>query len=587
MDRHVHIALFRFRDRWLIFRRPMAVLTASSCADVPDVLEAAASATRSGRWAAGWVAYEAAPAFDPALMVRSVDGRRRLPLVWFGIYNRPVEASVPPQPSGRFQAGPWRPATSRARYIRAVCAIRELLAAGDTYQVNYTTRLRTGFRGDPYAFFLRLVAGQMSDQCAFILTDTRAVCSASPELFIELEGARLMSRPMKGTAPRGLTWQQDVEHAASLRLSEKNRAENVMIVDMIRNDMGRVAEPGTVKVARLFDIERYRTVLQMTSTVECRTRAPVPEIFKAMFPCASVTGAPKVKTMQIISELETSARGIYTGSVGFMAPGRMARFNVAIRTAVVDLVGGRAEYGVGGGIVWDSDAEEEYRECLIKARVLHASTAPGTPEPPRFELLETILWRPGRGYYLLESHLRRMRDSALYFQMTFSAEKARLSLKRAASRWRRRARRVRLLLDAAGRLRVESAVLSQPQHGPWRLAPAAEPVNAADVFLYHKTTNRGVYERAARGRPGFDDVVLYNERGEITETTIGNIVAELNGRLLTPPVRCGLLAGVYRGHLIRKGIIGEEALTLEDLKRARKLWVINSVRKWMPAELAG
>jgi para-aminobenzoate synthetase/4-amino-4-deoxychorismate lyase len=180
-----------------------------------------------------------------------------------------------------------------------------------------------------------------------------------------------------------------------------------------------------------------------------------------------------------------------------------------------------------------------------------------------------------------------MRDSALYFQMTFSAEKARLSLKRAASRWRRRARRVRLLLDAAGRLRVESAVLSQSQHGPWRLAPAAEPVNAADVFLYHKTTNRGVYERAARGRPDFDDVVLYNERGEITETTIGNIVAELNGRLLTPPVRCGLLAGVYRGHLIRKGIIGEEALTLEDLKRARKLWVINSVRKWMPAELAG
>ncbi len=582
----VNSALIRFGERWLKFKRPIAVLSTARREAVCGLIKAAEAEAMAGRWAVGWISYEAAPCFDSALSVKAGRSIIGIPLVWFGIYRRPVEISCWPRMAGSFEAGPWRPSMLREEYRRAIRAVKRYLAAGDTYQVNYTIRLRADFRGEPWPFFLRLVAGQMSDQCAFILTDSHAVCSASPELFIELRGNRLISRPMKGTAPRGLTWREDVERAKCLLRSDKNRAENVMIVDMIRNDMGRIAVPGTVKVSRLFEVERYPTVLQMTSTVECRTEAGIAEVLNAMFPCASVTGAPKVRTMEIISELETSPRGIYTGSIGFMGPENVARFNVAIRTAVIDLIRHRAEYGVGGGIVWDSDADEEYRECLIKARVLEGALLAAKPVMRCFDLLETVLWTPRRGYYLLPAHLRRMRESALYFQRPFFEAAARAVLARAAKKWRRHARRVRLLMDAEGKFRVESYVM-HPHAGQLRLAIAKEPVNSRNVFLYHKTTNREIYETARSCRPGFDDVVLYNEKGEVTETTIGNIVVEKDGVLLTPPVGCGLLPGVYRDHLLRKRIVREGVLTLDDLRRAKKIWMINSVRRWVPAKLAG
>ena len=282
-------------------------------------------------------------------------------------------------------------------------------------------RMHASIERDPFYLFLQLTDAQQSSYGAYLNTGRYAICSASPELFFELDGDRLRSRPMKGTASRGQTLAADRIQAERLHHSVKNRAENVMIVDMVRNDMARVAEIGSVRVLRLFEIERYPTVLQMTSTVECRTRASLPEIFTALFPCASVTGAPKIRTMQIIRDLEPGPRGVYTGAIGFVAPGRRARFNVAIRTVVVDTVAGEAEYGTGSGIVWESDSAEEYQECRLKARIL-------TVMPRAFDLLESLLWTPESGCFLLERHLDRLRDSAEYFDFPFDERKIRTQL---------------------------------------------------------------------------------------------------------------------------------------------------------------
>jgi para-aminobenzoate synthetase / 4-amino-4-deoxychorismate lyase len=288
--------------------------------------------------------------------------------------------------------------------------IKDYLVRGHTYQVNHTFPLRASFTGDPWAFFLDLAAAQQGQYAAFIDTGPLAICSASPELFFRLDGDRLTARPMKGTAPRGRTLAEDESRIAELRRSEKNRAENLMIVDMIRNDLGRVAEIGSVAVPRLFEVERYPTLLQMTSTVTARTQASVAEILAHIFPCASITGAPKVRTMEIIRELEPQPRGIYTGAIGFIAPGRRAQFNVAIRTVLIDRERQQASYGVGSGLVWDSDAATEYAECVLKARVL-------TERRPSFQLLEALLWEPDSGYFLLAAHLERLANTAVYFQV--------------------------------------------------------------------------------------------------------------------------------------------------------------------------
>ena len=331
-----------------------------------------------------------------------------LPLLWLGLFHAPEVWSDLPDTALAHTLGPWEPAIDRATYRQAIAAIKEQIAAGYTYQINYTFPLGAAFKGEPWPLFVQLALAQRGRYAAYVDTGRHVVCSASPELFFQKADGVLTSRPMKGTAPRGRTVAEDEAQRAWLFASEKNRAENVMIVDMIRNDMGRVAEVGSVRVPVLFEVERYPTVLQMTSTVTSRTNVSVADVFKALFPCASITGAPKVSAMGIIADLEPAARGVYTGAIGYLAPGGRAQFNVAIRTVVVDRQTGRATYGVGSGVVWDSDADEEYDECLLKARVLAA-------ERPDFELLETMLWRPETGVFLLDRHLERLADSAEYF----------------------------------------------------------------------------------------------------------------------------------------------------------------------------
>jgi para-aminobenzoate synthetase/4-amino-4-deoxychorismate lyase len=473
--------------------------------------------------------------------------------------------------------GRWHPTLTRGEYARALCAIHEAIGAGEVYQVNFSFRLRAPFSGDLLPLFWQLYERQPVPYAAYLDTGAHAIASLSPELFFALDGERITTRPMKGTAPRGLTLADDLQQAERLTQCPKNRAENLMIVDMARNDLGRIARIGSVRVPRLFEAERYATLWQMTSTVVACTDAPLPEIFRALFPAASITGAPKIRATHVIHALERVPRGVYTGAIGVVLPNRRAQFNVAIRTLHYDKAAGQLVYGVGSGVVWDSEQVAEYEECLTKAQVLFAPR-------PAFELLETLLWRRGRGYFLLEAHLKRLRDSADYFGFAVDADAVRCQLLTVAERFTAPRYRVRLRVNRHGEAQVEYAPLS-PERRVWRVALAREPVNPREVFLYHKTTYRQVYERARATRPDCDDVILWNTRGEITESTLANVVVRLDRRYYTPPVECGLLAGVYRGHLLQRGLLRERVLTPDDLRRAEAVYLINSVRGWIKAEV--
>jgi len=562
---------------WLHFARPRAVLQTVHLSDVVALLEEADRLVRNdGLYAAGWISYEAAPAFDRALLTRRPTS---LPLVCFGIFDPPsVLPSLPASTEPTATAPSWTPSVTRQEYDSAIASIREHLAAGDTYQVNYTLRLTSALQGDPWAFFLRTCSD--APYSAYLESEPYAICSASPELFFTLKGERIGSKPMKGTAARGRTLAEDGANARWLYESEKNRAENVMIVDMIRNDLGRLACPGSVIVPRLYEIEKYPTVWQMTSTVEARTAADFPEILRALFPCASITGAPKVKTMEIIASLETTPRSIYTGAIGFFGPGRLARFNVAIRTTLIDTQKGWAEYGVGGGIVWDSTAREEYEECLDKARIV-LNPLPFRP----FQLLETLLWTRDEGYFLQERHLERLRASALYFDYPYDEQRIRKALAEAVHRLSAGSYRVRLLLAKEGTVECSAVLLDPPSKVPLKLRLAREPVDSRDPFLFHKTTRRDLYERAKAAFPKADDILLYNEAGKITESCIANVVVLRRGRLVTPPLHCGLLDGVFRRELLERDEISEEVVDFTTLEEAEKIFLINSVRKWWEAIL--
>ncbi|HZY40371.1 MAG TPA: chorismate-binding protein, partial [Anaerolineae bacterium] len=404
------------------------------------------------------------------------------------------------------------------------------------------------------------------------------------ELFFQLSGRTLASKPMKGTAARGRTLAEDHAQADWLHHSAKNRAENVMIVDMIRNDLGRIAEIGSVRVPILFEVERYPTVLQMTSTVTAQlaaaqTDAPLTNIMTALFPCASITGAPKVRTMQIIADLETTPRGVYTGCIGYVSPQCEAQFNVAIRTVTINRDMGQAEYGVGGGIVWDSDAADEWRECEIKTRVLTQLAHP-------CDLIESILWTPDGSYCLLDRHLARLAESAEYFNSPIDLPAIQDQLAALGATLSPAAHKVRVSVTQRGHVSIAATPLSEiPLPPVMRVKLAAQPIDSGNVFLYHKTTRRDVYEAARATQSDCDDVILWNERGEITESTIANVVVGLNGKRYTSPIDCGLLPGTFRADLIERGLIHERVISKEELFAATHVWLINSVRGWLECQL--
>ena len=563
--------------RWLRFQDPVEILSADRAEDVLPRLRAVEQAVDNrGLHAAGWISYEAAPAFDSALAVRPSGP---LPLLWFGLYEKPAPVDLPSADAGL--PDDWQADVAPATYARAFEEIKRLIRAGETYQVNFSYRLRRdAFEPDPWQTFLALVGAQNPPFGAYVAAGPWRLCSASPELFFRLDGAQIESRPMKGTAPRGLSAAQDRAQLAALRACGKNRAENLMIVDMARNDLGRVARPGSVQTVRLCEPEKFPTVWQLVSTVAAETDASVSDIFSAAFPPASITGAPKKRTMEIIAALETSPRQVYTGAIGFLAPGRRAQFNVAIRTLLLDVRSRAAEYGVGGGIVWDSDRDAEQAECRTKARILSAP-----PRPP-FSLLETMLWTPSDGLRLLELHLARLRDSADYFDFPFDESRLRAEIETLARTLLRAPQRLRLLLAEDGAPTLQTSPLAPFASGPfYRVTLARRPVDRADVFLYHKTTHRRAYEEAKADFPGHADVVLYNEANEVTESAIANLAVEIDGVLCTPPIDCGLLPGVARAELLARGALRKQVIPVARLRESPRLFLLNSVRGLFPAVL--
>jgi para-aminobenzoate synthetase/4-amino-4-deoxychorismate lyase len=542
----------------LALDNPLETRVARRLDEVLPLLEFAEARARAGTAVAVMIAYEAAAAFDDALSTHEPGA---FPLAWAGVFAETTEDATA---GGSFVAGEWKPAIDKTEYDAAVATIRELIAAGDTYQVNYSFPLTATFSGDPYAWYRELCLAQGAPYSVYLDLERYKVLCLSPELFFTRCGDHVVTRPMKGTRTRGRRLDEDLQNAAWLRQSRKDRAENVMIVDLLRNDLGKVSVPGSVSVSSLFEVERFETVWQMTSTVESTLRpgTSLVELMSALFPCGSVTGAPKIRTMQIIRQLERFPRGVYTGAIGFLRPGGDCIFNVAIRTVVIDMQNGRATFGVGGGVTIDSTAAGEYDECLVKSRFLQS-------KPVEFELFESMLIEDGE-IFLLDRHIERLRNSALFFGFEFNEAAIRATLSKIPCL----NAKLKLRLRKDGRLTTETSLITDLPI-PKRVNLATAPVSSSDRFLFHKTTHRQYP----------DDVIFWNERNEVTESGIANVVVKIDDELFTPPVSCGLLAGTFRDQLLAEGKIAERVITVDELKNAKELFLINSVRKWMKAEL--
>jgi len=589
----------------LLFLDPVVWLRSLPGDDPRVVLAEAQSWSDRGYHLAGWLAYEFGYLLEPALAhlahLAPPGGGSPAALAVLGVFREAVpderweevlgrpETFVPPQSCVVDQI---RPGMTREQYLAAVQKIQDYIGAGDTYQVNLTFPLLLHVQGSPAALYRRLRDNQRVAFGAWIREGGREIMSFSPELFVRWRDGRLRTRPMKGTMRRGADLAEDARQAADLRAGIKNRAENVMIVDLLRNDLGRLLHRtggGEVRVEELFTVETYETLLQMTSTVTAWPASgrcpPLGELFAALFPCGSVTGAPKIRTMEIIRELERGPRGVYTGAIGCIGPERTV-FSVPIRT--LELRDGTGRMGIGSGIVHDSDPAAEWDECLLKAQFL-------VRERPACRLIETLRWQPSSGYWLLAEHLERLRDSAawLLFPCDLSAVLRRLDELAASFTLAETARRVRLTLDRDGALElshVPCELLADPARLPDPVGPfecpvvifARERTDAADPYLRHKTTRREMYD-AARQRAlaaGFYDVLFMNSRDEVTESAIANIFLLDQDGWRTPPVSRGLLPGVCRRHLLARlaAQVVEAPLARVDVLAAKAVFLVNSVR---------
>jgi para-aminobenzoate synthetase / 4-amino-4-deoxychorismate lyase len=608
----------------LVFGAAERIITAYHVDEIQPALDEIASASRAGKYAAGFLSYEAAAAFDSALKTKSRRTDEDFPLLWFGIFDPASVSNTPPVAGLELYnvarcVDEWQPDITPEQYTESIKKIRAGILEGDIYQANYTLRLHSQFSGCAHAWYEDLRRDSHGRFNAFVDIGSHRILSMSPELFFSWDGHTLRTRPMKGTAKRSqppavesVNWQRwydaDERLAASLLESTKNRAENLMIVDLLRNDVSRVAKPGSVTVPHLFTLESYPTLYQMTSTITAETRegTTIADIFSALFPCGSITGAPKIKSSEVIAQLETTPRGVYCGALGYISPDGTSVFNVAIRTIVIDAATGATECGVGGGIVWDSEARDEYAEALAKAAFMQNA-------PHGFELLETLRLENGE-YAFVDRHLERLLASADALGFDVQKKNIREALREHAHAHMNETRRVRLLVTRLGDITMTSETLDTtapawtkprtgapikakmpetaiPERGfnsapPVRkVALANTPVDRHERALHHKTTRRTVYDTHRQQHPEAFDVLLWNRQRELTEFTYGSLVLEIDGVWLTPKLSAGLLPGVMRAELMARGEMVERVLTLDDLARAQSMWFINSVRGWIHVEL--
>ncbi len=557
----------QFSSSWR-FSGHLRTVLAMRLDEVLPVIAEAESATESGMYAVGFVGYEAAHAFNSHLPILQKD--ETLPLAWFAIFRERKEVrgskGLPASPLEKLNLSPL---LTKAEYTDAVSHIHSAIADGKTYQINYTFPLYGRFYGDPQTLYQTLMEAQLPAFGAFMDTGTHFIISCSPELFFSVKDRLITTRPMKGTAKRGRFPDEDRVAASMLSSSQKEQAENLMIVDLLRNDLGKIAETGTVKAEKLFELEQYPTVYQLTSTITARLKQQIGivDILKAMFPCGSVTGAPKVHSMEIIRQIEQKPRGIYCGAAGYLAPGGEACFSVLIRSLLLEKKDRTISIGVGSGITWDSIAENEFAECLNKADFIKQSQDT--------RLLESLLIDNGR-YPRIERHLERLSWSASRVGYLFDRCRIRDSLLKMAED-KDGEQKVRLLLSHDGSFEIESIPLEKPKER-LRLAIARTALDTKDLQFYIKTENRKIYETARLESPEADEVLLFNLNGELTEGTFNNLLLKIDGTFYTPPLSCGLLPGIMRQEMLEQGIIKEKVLYLSDLTEAEEIWLINSVR---------
>jgi para-aminobenzoate synthetase/4-amino-4-deoxychorismate lyase len=557
-----------------LYRSPLEIVEAHEVAAVKPALERLRAARHRGLHAAGFLAYEAASAFEPVLGELP---QAETPLLWFGLFQRFDEIaaddvmSLLPDPAAAWLGAPV-PDIDRDTYAERFAEVHALIEAGDLYQANLSFRARVPIAGDPIAAYARLRDSARAGYGAVVWTGHDWLLSLSPELFFALDGGRLTTRPMKGTARRGATPEEDRALAAELRGDAKQRAENLMIVDLLRNDLSRVAEPASVAVPELFAVETYPTIHTMTSTVTA-TLAPdqdAIDVLAALFPCGSITGAPKIRAIEALAGIEmgSAARGPYTGAIGRFDAAGGAMFNVAIRTLVIENGADHALLGTGGGIVADSRMSEEWDEAQAKTAFVGAGAR-------RFDLIETMAFDPIEGIGLLERHLTRMKASAVAFGFAFDRHAARNELQAATFRLRE-AKRVRLMLAPSGAVAIEVGAIPAMPELPVTVAIAPLPVAPDDFRLRHKTSDRAFYDNA---RQGFETV--FELDGQLTEGSFTNLFVERSGVLLTPPLSAGLLPGVLRAELIESGRAVETALTRADLNHG--FFIGNALRGLIPA----
>ncbi len=564
---------------------PLREIVAMTQSDVVEAIRLASNESANGKWVAGYVAYEAAPAFDTALVVSDdYDG----PLVWFGVFGDEMKVEPPvvdPMAAGGFSVSRWAPTWGKKQFDRAFIAVREHIEHDDIRRVNLSFRIRAAFSGHVEYLYADLVAAQQPSYAAHVWHDDMHVLSVSPEQFFVISDRRITTRPMRGTARRGRWKGEDDAMLRSLVESEKERADNLMIVDLLRKDLGRITEPGSMKVDELLAAEKYQTVWQMASQISATLRhdVGVGGVFDALFPCGSVTGVPKDKSMEIISELEDSPRGVYCGAVGFIPPGDGidgASFNVAIRTAVIDEREGVATYGVGGAITSVSEPGDGYDNALAKALILGGRSA-------RVELIEAIRWDDG--YLMLDEHLTELSESAAYWSMVCDIDSLR-SMLGDLEETMSGPTEVRVVVSREGTVSLSMseaparfALGPGPADQPVHLCIDNDPLDSSNPRLFHKIADRKHFDDRRRRNADVDDVLCVNEHGFVTESTIANAAFLLDGIWVTPPITDGLLGGVMRQRLITEGVLMEQSVSIPEALAAEAVALVNAVRGWRPA----
>ncbi|MCI7677047.1 MAG: aminodeoxychorismate synthase component I [Streptococcus orisratti] len=562
---------FKDLGQRLVFKNPLRELIAERLEEVIPVLRKVESYQKQGYYVVGYLSYEASKAFEPKCQVhqRQLSGEH---FAYFTVHETAVQDIFPLTYNDVVMPKHWDNLTNKKVYEEAISEIHHQIRHGNTYQVNYTVQLKSEVETDSFAIYNRLVVEQGAAYNIYVAHDDFAVVSASPELFFEKKQRVLRTRPMKGTTKRGKNSSEDLAQRNWLEQDVKNRAENMMIVDLLRNDMGRISEIGSVTVTKLCQLERYSTVWQMTSTIEShlKTDTDLVDVFTALFPCGSITGAPKLSTMDTIYRLENEPRGVYCGTVGICLPNGDCIFNVAIRT--LQIYRSQAIYGVGGGITWDSQWQDEYEETCQKSAILYR-------QQKQFDLITTGKICEGKLMFL-EEHLQRLLESSDYFDYSFDKDKARRNIEEALKGLDKQQNyRMRIRLEKSGRLHLDTEELADLPKTFLKAKLVERKVLLDQPFTFFKTSYRP--HISTQG----SEQIFISPEGYLQETSIANLILEIDGEWLTPPAKVGLLEGIYRNYLIKSGKVKEVLLTREDLKKAQQVYACNAVRGLYPLEI--